>query len=93
MFDWIEYLELAHELSEESSARNQRSAISGAYYAVFCSCQNWLVTQESGTLLTKRSSVHQDVPRIFRECEDDRKKKIGELLIKLRQRRNRADYD
>lgn len=55
MFNWIEYLDLAHDLSEQNSERSQRSAISRAYYAIFCSCRNWLKAQEPDIVSRKSS--------------------------------------
>ncbi len=93
MFNWREYLQLAQHWATLPEEGNQRSAVSRAYYAVFCSCRNWIREHRPDVLLTNRGSVHQEVWKLFEYSGDKQQKLIGEALFRLRKARNQADYD
>jgi len=78
---------LAKELynSADSDEAKLRSAISRAYYAVFC------IARKKTGIMTRKSTDHKKVADYFKR--DKRTQKIYENLRRLRNDRNRADYD
>jgi uncharacterized protein (UPF0332 family) len=102
-FDWSEYLNLATELAALSSDSDDveaklRSAVSRAYYAVFCLSRNYLRDIEKDPRLSRKNSSdineHQYVAKefIFHKSKNKEMIKIGENLSRLRELRNKADY-
>lgn len=93
-FDWVKYLTLAEELAERhGDEAAQRSAVSRAYYAVYCRARNTLEDRQlfDRTHITK--TPHQDVWDVF---EDDYRRewaKIGQLGHNLKRNRTTADYN
>ncbi|MEG3902452.1 HEPN domain-containing protein [Microcoleus sp. B4-C5] len=103
-FDWSEYLNLAQELAatnSDSSANREaklRSAISRAYYSTFCLARNYLRDIEQDPRLFRKNrdiNEHQYVAEEFIEHPTQMKNmvKIGENLSRLRELRNKADYE
>jgi len=95
-FKWSEYLDLAQFLYNNGSNINQvtqesayRSAISRAYYAVFCYAREYAFINY-GFITTKSTNIHKEVENQFR-----RKGllKIADNLRDLRIWRNQCDYD
>ena len=102
-FDWSEYLNLATELAALSSDSDDveaklRSAVSRAYYAVFCLSRNYLRDIEKDPRLSRKNSSdineHQYVAKefIFHKSKNKEMINIGENLSRLRELRNKADY-
>lgn len=102
-FDGSEYLNLATELAASSSDSDDveaklRSAVSRAYYAVFCLSRNYLRDIEKDPRLSRKNSSdineHQYVAEefIFHKSKNKEMIKIGENLSRLRELRNKADY-
>ncbi|NER32710.1 MAG: DNA-binding protein [Oscillatoria sp. SIO1A7] len=104
-FDWSEYFKLAQELaaiSGESPASQEaklRSAISRAYYSVFCIARNYLRDVEKNPRLSRNKTFdfneHRYVADEFTRHPSKSKKMqdIGRDLARLRRIRNTADYD
>ena len=103
-FDWSEYLNLAQELAATNSdcsgnrEAKLRSAISRAYYSAFCLARNYLRDIEKDpTLFRKNRNIneHQYVANEFINHRNKNKNmvKIGENLSRLRELRNKADYE
>ncbi len=103
-FDWSEYLNLAQELAatnSDSSANREaklRSAISRAYYSTFCLARNYLRDIEKDrTFFRKNRDIkeHQYVAEEFinHRIKNKNMVKIGENLSRLRELRNKADYE
>jgi uncharacterized protein (UPF0332 family) len=103
-FDWSEYLNLAQELAAPNSdglANSEaklRSAVSRAYYSTFCLARNYLRDIEKDPRLSRKSrdiNEHQYVAEEFIYHPTKMKKmvKIGENLSRLRELRNKADYE
>lgn len=92
-FDWTEYLNLAGELSKDTtfqSARDARlrSAISRAYYAAFHKARI--------TVLPPRVAAwgsHQQIIDMLQESEDPARRQLGVDLARLKGNRRKADYD
>ncbi len=103
-FEWSEYLNLAQELAatnSDSSANREaklRSAISRAYYSTFCLARNYLRDIEKDrTFFRKNRDIkeHQYVAEEFinHRIKNKNMVKIGENLSRLRELRNKADYE
>ena len=103
-FDWSEYLNLAQELAttnSDSSANREaklRSAISRAYYSTFCLARNYLRDIEKDPRLSRKNrdiNEHQYVAEefIYHPTKMKNMVKIGENLSRLRELRNKADYE
>lgn len=96
-FDWADYLTLAEALChnpgipgpEEASLR---TAISRAYYAAYRSALNIAVARREINP-TGQASDHSLVINHFRNANDQKRKKIGADMSRLRNNRNKADYD
>lgn len=91
MFDWVEYLYLARELAARNEEASQRSAISRAYYAAFCSARNWL--SHRGMPIPPTSDAHTFVWQAFEMQADRPKRAVGQLGRRLRRARTQADYE
>ena len=103
-FDWSEYLNLAQELAatnSDSSANSEaklRSAISRAYYSTFCLARNYLRDIEKDPRLSRKNrdiNEHQYVAEefIYHPTKMKNMVRIGENLSRLRELRNKADYE
>ena len=104
-FNWIEYLDLAKELKKDTENNKNiieaktRTTISRAYYFAFNFVKNYLIS--TGEEFSKTAKVHREVIEKLRdiaekEVNSDKRKKLIETatnLGKLRNFRNRADYD
>jgi len=96
-FNWVEFLTLAEALLHDPNSpgpeeASLRSAISRAYYASHCSARN-LVLAEKEIVLTGTGRDHRLVINHFRKSRDQTRQKIGTDLDRLRDNRNKADYD
>lgn len=92
MFDWVEYLNLASELVNRDDEACQRSAVSRAYYAVFCTARDKF--QNRGEFHPGRTADdHKDLWDALRNDYDMQRRQIGLEGNRLRGKRNKADYD
>jgi len=87
-FDWKEYVEVAEKLAKEENEGYLRSAISRAYYGVFCISRNKKNLKDY-----KEADVHWKVINIYKNSPKSRDKLVGKFLNDLRRCRNGADYD
>lgn len=98
-FDWSEYFNLAQELAGTSEEAKLRSAISRAYYSVFCLARNyWRDIQQDPRLSRNKTydiNDHQYVAKEFihNQSKSQRMTDIGRDLTRLRKMRNKADYE
>jgi uncharacterized protein (UPF0332 family) len=96
IFDWYEYLVLAEYLYDNRDTFPDReaclrAAISKAYYAAFCSSRYYAVTFD-GLVLKGSAEDHGSVKKFYIRASDLKKKQVGNLLDRLRDFRNEADY-
>ena len=102
-FDWFEYFNLAQELAAISgdSANNDakfRSAVSRAYYSVFCLARNYLRDVEKDPRLSRNKNPdinehhYVAVECIFAYSRGICMLQVGENLSRLRELRNKGDY-
>lgn len=90
-FDWTQYLRLAEELSARSEESCLRSSLSRAYYCVYNVAL--MRAEQNGFRREKGESAHSQLWRLFsespvRECTD-----LGQIALRLRDKRQRADYE
>lgn len=93
-FDWSGYLTLAKHLNDRSNdfpdqEAAYRSAISRAYYAVFCLARNYVKDVDRTEF---HGNDHKQLQNHLRNHADKSRKKIGNQLRKLHQHRIKADY-
>src|SRR5581483_2307897 len=96
-FNWAHYLDVADELNTKTQPpvlveARKRSAVSRAYYSLFCQARNFL-RDSDGKTLPGDSTVHSFVQEQFKANADTRRREIGDSLDELRVYRNRVDYD
>jgi uncharacterized protein (UPF0332 family) len=99
MFDWNQYLLLAEKLfylrkNEEFLGLKDaclRSAISRAYYAVFCVARNYLIDKKG--IEIPKQDTHKFVREIFIESAIREEKIVGESIKQLWGKRKMADYE
>jgi uncharacterized protein (UPF0332 family) len=87
-FDWIKYVYVAEELLEKTDESYFRSAISRAYYGIFCIARN-----NKGYRRYYGSDVHRKVINDYKDSIYENEQEIGKILDKIRKIRNYADYD
>jgi uncharacterized protein (UPF0332 family) len=98
-FDWSEYLNLAQELAGTKVEANLRSAVSRAYYSVFCLARNYLRDIQQDPRLSRNKTYDiNDHQYVAEEFIHNRSKsqimiEIGKDLTRLRKMRNQADYE
>ena len=98
-FDWSEYFNLAQELAGTSEEAKLRSAVSRAYYSVFCLARNyWRDIQQDPRLSRNKTydiNDHQYVAKEFihNRSKSQRMTDIGRDLTRLIKMRNKADYE
>ena len=87
-FHWKDYILLAQELIEIAPEKEEylRSAISRAYYGVFCIARSKKNIQGEG------AGIHHDVQEKYSNSADIEDRIIGRTLASLRKQRNKADY-
>lgn len=92
MFTWFDYFELAAELAARTGDEAaERTAISRAYYAVFCTARRLL--RARGERLPGGGRDHVAVWDRFHAIPDPVHRRIADRGRRLRRRRGRADYE
>src|SRR5439155_17441616 len=90
-FDWRDYLGLARRLSAQPGDEAAlRSAISRAYYSIYCIARNRL--RNKGWAVPSQSS-HRAVWDQYRLDKNQRARSIGTSGSRLHRLRCKADYD
>jgi len=87
------YLDLARVLADQGDEASNRTAISRAYYAVFCSIRNRLKQQGTLPRVRRGRSRHRIVWDHLRASERTHEKLLGERGARLQNHRQRADYE
>lgn len=91
-FDWSKYLDLARELAQRGSDEAAlRTAVSRAYYAVFCSARDLLASE--GSFPPRGLPVHKWVWDEFKSHPDAGRQLVGSTADGLRRARSFADYE
>ena len=87
-FDWEKFIELAEKLNQQESEEAFRTAVSRAYYSVFCTLRNL-----KGFKDYTKGSIHYKVIDSLKQSQDKTDQLIGQMLDSLRKKRNNADYN
>jgi uncharacterized protein (UPF0332 family) len=96
-FNWSEFVTLAHALQQDPSSPGPeeaclRSAISRAYYGVFCTVRARM--RDRGAFKpTYTGKDHSSLPMQLQKSTNPVQKKVGLDLDRLRLNRRKADYD
>jgi uncharacterized protein (UPF0332 family) len=95
-FDWYQYLVLAEYLYDNRDTFPDReaclrAAISKAYYAAFCSARNY-ARDFDRLVLDESAQDHGSVKKHYIRAPDPKNRQVGNLLDRLRDSRNQADY-
>lgn len=90
-FDWKEYVKIAEDLAKNQSESYLRSAISRAYYGIFCLSRN--KKRFKNYKLEKGENIHWKVINEYKNSSSPNDKFVGKFLDDLRKERNDADYD
>lgn len=94
IFEWIDFKDVANELSKNSKEAYLRSAIDRYYYALFGSSREYLIKERDKYFLKKGGKdIHQRVKNELISSNDYNENEIGEILDKLRELRNQSSYD
>jgi uncharacterized protein (UPF0332 family) len=96
-FDWSEYVGFAEWLVANaanlpSPEAARRSAVSRAYYGAFQSALALLLRKKEYEA-TGDAKEHGNVQRAYQQHQNAPRRQIGTWLGRLRDRRNRADYE
>lgn len=91
MFDWLEYFDLARNLARQDNEASQRSAVSRAYYAIFCSARNRL--RWEGESIPRTGEAHRIVWDQFEKNAEKMRRKIAQDGKRLKHKRAKVDYD
>ena len=89
-FNWSEYQRVAKELSTHSDESYLRTSISRAYYYVFHLGRKRI---EENQFPLFRGDVHRQVWEKFGDSTDLRCRKLAEDAKRLKEKRERADYE
>lgn len=96
-FDWEEYLDLARNMSGESSnppsqEARLRCAISRAYYAAFNQTCARMRTHEENQVIPLDGGSHAIVINQLQNSQDHERRRVGTALGRLKRNRVQADY-
>lgn len=90
MFDWREYFTLAERLWLEPGEASKRTAVSRAYYAIFCLTHDRLLSEG---VTFRRENIHAEVWNHLEASRDRDRLQLVKMAKRLRDWRNQADYD
>ena len=89
-FDWSEYLKLARELGQRTEESCLRSSLSRAYYFVYNLALRR--AERNGFVPLQGESSHIQLWRLFSKSPEPECITLGQIAIRLKERRERADY-
>jgi len=87
-FDWVKFIKLAENLHLQNTEECFRTAISRAYFGIFCLIRNYKGYKEY-----TKPDIHSKVIRSLKTSGDPNEQEIGKLIDDLRRQRNLADYN
>ncbi|MCD6238374.1 MAG: hypothetical protein J7K51_03445 [Thermotogae bacterium] len=90
-FDWKDFVRLAEDLMKRPDEASLRSAISRAYYGVFCISRNKRGFKNYRP--EKGKNIHWIVINEYKNSHNNNEEIIGKYLDDLRRNRNYSDYD
>ena len=89
-FDWSEYLGLANELAKRTDEASLRSALSRAYYYVYHLALKR--AQDNDFKALAGEGTHSQLWRVFGTNPDPDCRKLAAIGVRLKEKRERADY-
>jgi uncharacterized protein (UPF0332 family) len=90
-FDWSQYFQLAEELAKRTEESALRSALSRAYYYVYhLALQR---AQANGFTALSGEGTHKQLWRTFNGSPEPDCRKLAEIASRLKEKRERADYE
>jgi hypothetical protein len=89
-FDWLGYFELAHDLAALDNEACQCSSLSRAYYYVYNMALARAVN--NGFKLVQGESTHVQLWRLYNRSPETQCIYLGQLALRLKEKRERADY-
>lgn len=93
MFDWLEFKDIADDLSENLKESNIRAAIILYYYAIFSAIREYLINMKKQYQFRSNYKVHERVWKFLFLSDDFNENGVGEFLSNVRHVRNSANYD
>ena len=90
-FDWIQYLRLAEELSTRDEEECLRSSLSRAYYCIYNLALRR--AEQNGFQRKQGESTHAQLWRLFSGSPESECIRLGQIAIRLKDKRERADYE
>jgi len=90
-FNWLEFLALAEELQNRIDEASKRTAVSRAYYAIFCYTRNY-AEKYLGFRAMKGPEDHSQLRKFF-SSKGPTGRSIADKLRDLHKWRKQCDYD
>jgi hypothetical protein len=89
-FDWLGYFELAHDLAAQDKEACHRSSLSRADYYVY----NIALARAEGNGFTSipGESTHVQLWRLYCKSPEPQCIHLGQIALRLKEKRERADY-
>jgi uncharacterized protein (UPF0332 family) len=95
-FNWNQYLGLSKHLIKKRMSGNEeacfRCSISRAYYSAFHKARLFIVENGMGEL-PDGPNIHKYIIDFYKSAESEDAQNVGVALDRLREARNRSDYD
>jgi len=90
-FDWTDFQKLARELAKRPQESCLRTAVGRAYYFAFHLARKRVI--ENGFAITPREDSHKQVWEKYSGSPEFECKKLAEIAMRLKGKRQRADYE
>lgn len=90
-FDWLAYLTLAQDLGRRPEESFLRTSISRAYYCVYHLAL--ARAERNGFRSSQGESTHTQLWRLFHKSPEPECINLGQLALRLKEKRERADYE
>jgi len=89
-FDWADYFRLAQELAGRKEEACLRSSLSRAYYYVFNIAL--IRAERNGFVSLRNESTHSQLWRLYSKSSEPACISLGQIALRLKEKRERADY-
>jgi uncharacterized protein (UPF0332 family) len=89
-FDWEDCLKLAWELAARKEEACLRTSLSRAYYYVFNIAL--IRAERNGFVSIRNESTHSQLWRLYNRSPEPECISLGQIALRLKEKRERADY-